>query len=160
VDQYSGAGSGALADNLRFVLNLAALPAEDARKRLALSPIESSALDHGSVILELTDTRGSLLRRTREPAYLIRQEFKFSILNVARKTAAEAAMDKFKEVALLIEKNGPMSRNALLNETKGKKGEFLKLITAWVNDRLLVPIGSGPSSAIGLSEAGKQAAGL
>jgi hypothetical protein len=160
VDQYSGAGSGALADNLRFVLNLAALPAEDARKRLALSPIESSALDHGSVILELTDTRGSLLRRTREPAYLIRQEFKFSLLNVARKTAAEAAMDKFKEVALLIEKNGPMSRNALFGKIKGKKQDFYALVAGWEGGGVLVPIGSGSTAAIGVTDAGKQAAGI
>jgi AAA domain len=155
VDQYSGAGSGALADNLRFVLNLSTVKTEDARKMLNFSVLDDFALDHGSVVLELVDTRGSLLRRTIDPVYIMRDGYRFTTLETSKKTPAQRNMEKFKQVAKIIKDKGPQSRNALFAVLKGKKQEFLEMINGWQNDGLLVPLGTGSSSVIDLTKAGK-----
>lgn len=155
VDQYSGAGSGALADNLRFVLNLSTVKTEDARKMLNFSVLDDFALDHGSVVLELVDTRGSLLRRTIDPVYIMRDGYRFTTLETSKKTPAQRNMEKFKQVARIIKDKGPQSRNGLFAVMKGKKQEFLEMINGWQNDGLLVPLGTGSSSVIDLTEAGK-----
>jgi len=155
VDQYSGAGSGALADNLRFVLNLSTVKTEDARKMLNFSVLDDFALDHGSVVLELVDTRGSLLRRTIDPVYIMRDGYRFTTLETSKKTPAQRNMEKFKQVARIIKDKGPQSRNGLFAVLKGKKQEFLEMINGWQNDGLLVPLGTGSSSVIDLTEAGK-----
>ena len=155
VDQYSGAGSGALADNLRFVLNLSTVKTEDARKMLNFSVLDDFALDHGSVVLELVDTRGSLLRRTIDPVYIMRDGYRFTTLETSKKTPAQRNMEKFKQVARIIKDKGPQSRNGLFAILKGKKQEFLEMINGWQNDGLLVPLGTGSSSVIDLTEAGK-----
>jgi hypothetical protein len=155
VDQYSGAGSGALADNLRFVLNLSTVKTEDARKMLNFSVLDDFALDHGSVVLELVDTRGSLLRRTIDPVYIMRDGYRFTTLETSKKTPAQRNMEKFKQVAKIIKDKGPQSRNGLFAVLKGKKQDFLEMINGWQNDGLLVPVGTGSSSAIDLTEAGK-----
>ena len=155
VDQYSGAGSGALADNLRFVLNLSTVKTEDARKMLNFSVLDDFALDHGSVVLELVDTRGSLLRRTIDPVYIMRDGYRFTTLETSKKTPAQRNMEKFKQVARIIKDKGPQSRNGLFAVIKGKKQEFLEMINGWQNDGLLVPLGTGSSSVIDLTEAGK-----
>ena len=155
VDQYSGAGSGALADNLRFVLNLSTVKTEDARKMLNFSVLDDFALDHGSVVLELVDTRGSLLRRTIDPVYIMRDGYRFTTLETSKKTPAQRNMEKFKQVARIIKDKGPQSRNGLFAVLKGKKQDFLEMINGWQNDGLLVPVGTGRSSVIDLTEAGK-----
>ena len=155
VDQYSGAGSGALADNLRFVLNLSTVKTEDARKMLNFSVLDDFALDHGSVVLELVDTRGSLLRRTIDPVYIMRDGYRFTTLETSKKTPAQRNMEKFKQVARIIKDKGPQSRNGLFAVLKGKKQDFLEMINGWQNDGLLVPVGTGSSSVIDLTEAGK-----
>ncbi len=155
VDQYSGAGSGALADNLRFVLNLSTVKTEDARKMLNFSVLDDFALDHGSVVLELVDTRGSLLRRTIDPVYIMRDGYRFTTLETSKKTPAQRTLEKFKQVAKIIKDKGPQSRNALFAVLKGKKQEFLEMINGWQNDGLLVPLGTGSSSVIDLTKAGK-----
>ena len=155
VDQYSGAGSGALADNLRFVLNLSTVKTEDARKMLNFSVLDDFALDHGSVVLELVDTRGSLLRRTIDPVYIMRDGYRFTTLETSKKTPAQRNMEKFKQVARIIKDKGPQSRNGLFAVLKGKKQEFLEMINGWQNEGLLVPLGTGSSSVIDLTEAGK-----
>jgi hypothetical protein len=155
VDQYSGAGSGALADNLRFVLNLSTVKTEDARKMLNFSVLDDFALDHGSVVLELVDTRGSLLRRTIDPVYIMREGYRFTTLETSKKTPAQRNMEKFKQVARIIKDKGPQSRNGLFAVLKGKKQDFLEMINGWQNDGLLVPVGTGSSSVIDLTEAGK-----
>jgi hypothetical protein len=155
VDQYSGAGSGALADNLRFVLNLSTVKTEDARKMLNFSVLDDFALDHGSVVLELVDTRGSLLRRTIDPVYIMRDGYRFTTLETSKKTPAQRNMEKFKQVAKIIKDKGPQSRNGLFAVLKGKKQEFLEMINGWQNDGLLVPLGTGSSSVIDLTKAGK-----
>jgi hypothetical protein len=155
VDQYSGAGSGALADNLRFVLNLSTVKTEDARKMLNFSVLDDFALDHGSVVLELVDTRGSLLRRTIDPVYIMRDGYRFTTLETSKKTPAQRNMEKFKQVAKIIKDKGPQSRNALFAVLKGKKQDFLEMINGWQNDGLLVPVGTGSSSVIDLTKAGK-----
>ena len=64
-------------------------------------------------------------------------------------------MEKFKQVARIIKDKGPQSRNGLFAVLKGKKQDFLEMINGWQNDGLLVPVGTGSSSVIDLTEAGK-----
>jgi len=154
-DQYSGAGSGALADNLRFILNLVQLKTEDARKMLNLTTYDDHALDNGSVVLELVDTRGSLLRKPIDPIYILREGFKFKTMETSKKTPAQRNMEKFKKLAKIIKDKGPQSRNALFVILRGKKQEFLELITGWQTEGFLLPLGTGSSSVIDLTEAGK-----
>jgi hypothetical protein len=157
VDQYSGAGSGALADNLRFVLNLSTIKAEDARKMLNLPPVDDFALNNGSTVLELVDTRGSLLRRTIDPVYILRDGYSFKMLNITKKTTAQRNMEKFQTVGKSILDNGPQSRNSLHAQIKGKKQEFLDMVTGWINEGLLVSVGTGSSSAIDITSVGRAA---
>jgi hypothetical protein len=137
------------------VLNLSTVKTEDARKMLNFSVLDDFALDHGSVVLELVDTRGSLLRRTIDPVYIMRDGYRFTTLETSKKTPAQRNMEKFKQVAKIIKDKGPQSRNALFAVLKGKKQDFLEMINGWQNDGLLVPVGTGSSSVIDLTKAGK-----
>lgn len=154
VDQYSGAGSGALADNLRFVLNLAVVKAEDARKMLNLNAIDNHALDRGSTILELTDTRGSLLRKTIAPIYIIREDYSFNLVEATKKTKVEQNMEKFVEVAKIIQKKGPLSRKVIYDIVKGRKQIFVEFVNDWINEGLLINSGTGSGSVLELSPSG------
>lgn len=80
VDQYSGAGSAAFGNNLRVILVMTRVSVEEMELSLALDPLVRAGL-HEADIIKLSDTRGSLRRKTLAPIWIARVGFELRRIN-------------------------------------------------------------------------------
>lgn len=157
VDQYSGSGSGALADNLRFVLALTETDKGKVMESLNVAPLLVPLLET-SKLMVLYDTRGSLLRNTQPPIYIARNGYRFTQIKGQRKTAAEKAHSK--EMAVLRAVTaGDTSNNSIIERIRINRKAGSDLIKAIIGKGLLKREGGDAKGKLVLTDAGRQMLG-
>ena len=139
VDQYSGAGSGALGDNLRFALVLVPSDSKEVHEQMKLDPVQASALAMAgpkSRVLRLIDTRGSALRAPVEDTFVLRREHSFTVLAGQAKTVSEKE-DAVTRGALKAVQNGATSVDRIRMALGKRKPEVQALVESLVARGLL-----------------------
>ncbi len=116
-DQFSGTGSGAIADNLRFVLTLNKVTREDAEKAVRLGEGETlPPEDEINQFLRLDDTRGSITRKSLGSIYMVRRDGCFRQLGSGSKTQNERLHGSYLTIMRMVsrgEGSVPKLRQAL-----------------------------------------------
>jgi hypothetical protein len=131
-DQYSGSGSGALGDNLRFSLVLVPSTREEVHEAMKLeSMVEMAMSGPASRVLRLIDTRGSALRAPVADTFVLRTGHRFSLIAGKVKTVREKE-DALTHAALQAVKGGAGSVDAIRIALGKRKPEVQKLVESLV----------------------------
>jgi RecA-family ATPase len=151
-DQYSGSGSGAFGDNLRFLLNLVPATFEDVSKALHLSDDDLRTLPRQQ-LLKVVDARGSLVRRALPDIYIARKGSQFRRIVADRKTEEERNKERVLEMLRAVE-GGADTATRVGSSLKRSKTDALALVRECIDEGLIRRL-RGERSPLMLTEAGK-----
>jgi hypothetical protein len=137
-DMYAGTGSGAIADNLRFLWVLRQADWDECEKEMNMT----QSFDRTGDLLKLVPARGSIRVRRPDPIYYIRDGWSFRKVPGKEKSAQDKALDTFGRVAAFLETTEKgASKNQIRAELGGDRTRVYKLLNGWISEGLLVRSG-------------------